>query len=75
MRLYRKEKQWYDFWEVCINFPWMGKRFAPKHSLSGLKYGFGFPTECCLYVEDEYYWTFSLRILGFGVTMIRQNGY
>jgi len=75
MRLYRKEKQWHDFWEIHINFPWMGKRFAPKHSLFGLEYGFSFPTKCCLYVEDEYYWTFSLRILGFGVTIIRQNGY
>ena len=81
MRLYRKEKQWHDYWEVHLNFPWVGKR--PKkaedaqffHNLFGLEYGFSFPTKCCLYVEDEYYWTFSLRILGLGVTMIRQNGY
>jgi hypothetical protein len=78
MRLYRKEKQWHDFWEIHINFPWMGKRFAPHpphHALGGLEYGFSFPTKCCLYIEDEYYWTFSLRILGLGVTTIRQNGY
>jgi hypothetical protein len=28
-----------------------------------------------LYAEDGNYWTFSLRILGFGVTVIRQDGY
>ena len=75
MRLYRKEKQWHDFWEIHINFPWAGKRFAPECSLFGLEYGFSFPTKCCLYVEDEYYWAFTLRILGFGGTIVRQNGY
>jgi hypothetical protein len=75
MRLYRKEKQWYDFWEVRIDFPWIGKRFAPKKVLYGLEYGFSFPTKCCLYTEDDNYWTFSLIILGLGITIIRQNGY
>ena len=76
MRLYRKEKQWHDFWELHINFPWVGKRFAPTGiELSGLEYGFSFPTECCLYAENGNYWTFTLRILGFGTTIVRQNGY
>ena len=97
MKLYRKEKHWSDYWEIHINFPWMGKRFAPlggggeqvfdfsevEDSLGkrfaplgvGLEYGFSFPTKCCLYVEDEFYWNFTLRILGFGMTIIRQNGY
>jgi len=73
MKLYRKEKHWSDYWEIHINFPWMGKRFAPLGV--GLEYGFSFPTKCCLYVEDEFYWAFTLRILGFGTTIVRQNGY
>jgi len=76
MKLYRKEKHWSDYWEVHINFPWVGKRNKLgtwMHDAS--EYGFSFPTKCCLHIEDDNYWTFSLRILGFGITMIRQNGY
>ena len=76
MRLYRKEKHWSDYWEVHINFPWIGKRnkLGPWEE-TGLEYGLSLPTECRLYVEDEHYWFFTLRILGFGMTITRQNGY
>ena len=73
MRLYRKEKHWDDYWEIHINFPWIGKRFRPF--AFGLEYGFSFPTKCCLYTEDDNYWYVTLRILGFGTTITRQNGY
>jgi hypothetical protein len=77
MRLYFKEKNWDDYWEVRINFPWMGKRH--KHAdFTGepiKEYGFSFPTECFLRREDEFYWCFTLKFLGFGFTIIRQNGY
>jgi len=69
MKIYRKEKHWDDYWEIHINFPWVGKR---RHC----EYGFSFPTQCYLNKEDEdYYWSFTLKILGFGATIIRQNGY
>jgi hypothetical protein len=82
MRLYRKEKHWSDYWEVDVNFPWIGSH----HSYNGKRgwvapdepyyaYGFSFPTKCFLHREDEFFWYFTLRILGFGMTITRQNGY
>ncbi len=75
MRLYRKEKHWSDYWEVDVNFPWVGKRNKFLEEFAALEYGFSFPTECFLHREDEFYWYFTLKILGFGVTITRQNGY
>jgi hypothetical protein len=76
MRLYRKEKSWYDYWEVHINFPWIGRRNKlGTWKFDALEYGFSFPTECFLHKEDEHYWFFTLKFLGFGITIIRQNGY
>ena len=76
MKLYRKEKHWSDYWEIHINFPWIGKRNKLSWvEYDALEYGFSFPTKCCLYTEDDNYWAFTLRILGFGTTILRQNGY
>ena len=78
MRLYKKEKHWSDYWEVHVNFPWIGirnKLGTWERTATGQEYGFSFPTQCYLYVEDEFYWFFTLKFLGFGVTIIRQNGY
>ena len=56
MRLYRKEKHWSDYWEVDVNFPWVGRReklgwVAPEEPYYA--YGFSFPTECFLHREDD----------------------
>jgi hypothetical protein len=78
MRLYRKEKGLCDYWEVHINFPWVGKRKQYVDIVGvveGTEYGLSFPTKCCLHKEDEFFWFFTLRILGFGMTITRQNGY
>ena len=75
MRIYRKEKHWSDYWEVHMTFPWIGKRNKFLEEFAALEYGFSFPTECFLHKEDEHYWFFTLRILGFGTTIVRQNGY
>jgi hypothetical protein len=77
MRLYRKEKHWSNYLEVHLNFPWVGKRnkFADFTGKDVAEYGFSFPTECFLHREDEFYWYFTLRILGFGTTITRQKGY
>jgi hypothetical protein len=82
MRLYKKEKDWSNYWEVDVNFPWIGRRKtglwdgeSPDFDTPHYAYGFSFPTECFLHREDEYYWHFTLRILGFGVTIVRQKGY
>ena len=79
MRLYRKEKHWSDYWEVDVNFPWIGRKkklgWVSDFDTSYYAYGFSFPTECFLHVEDEFYWFFTLKFLGLGITIIRQNGY
>jgi hypothetical protein len=76
MRLYRKEKDWSDYWEIHINFPWIGKRNKlGTWEDDAAEYGFSFPTQCYLHKEDEHYWYVTLRILGFGMTIIRQKGY
>ena len=81
MRLYRKEKHWSDYWEVQINFPWVGRRKELGPDEPHYVYGFSFPTECFLHREDDNwklrkpYWYFTLKIFGFGVTITRQDGY
>lgn len=77
MILYKKEKHWSDYWEVHINFPWVGKRkkVADFTGKDAKEYGFSFPTKSYLYREDDIFWLFTLKILGFGVTIVRQNGY
>ena len=78
MRLYRKEKHWSDYWEVDVNFPWVGRRKKLGEQYIDTPYyayGFSFPTQCYLDIEDKHYWYFTLKFLGFGFTFIRQNGY
>jgi len=60
------------------NFPWVGRRKklgCGNNDEPYYAYGFSFPTECFLHREDEFYWYFTLKFLGFGFTIIRQNGY
>jgi hypothetical protein len=79
MRLYRKEKNWSNYWEVHINFPWVGRKkklgWHPDFDTPNYGYGFSFPTKCFLHKEDDNYWWFTLQFLGFGITITRQNGY
>ena len=78
MKILSKERKWWDYWELHLNFPWVGKQpisdgiFTVENAT---QYGVKMPTCCILIKEPDIYWKFRLNFFGFGFTIIRQNGY
>lgn len=80
MILYKREKDWYDYWRFNLFFPWAGKQERRNyHSFDcveeGAEYGFKLPTQCILAYEKDIFWEFRLRLLGFGFGVTRQWSY
>ncbi len=73
-----REKNWYDYWEINLLLPLVGKwepetlTFDPTVTT---EYGIKLPTFCSLAREKDVFWSFGLSILGFGVRITRQWSY
>ena len=65
-----------NYFNIKLSFPTIGK-LGGYNEFSGDKYqGFEckFNTECVL-IHDDTWWHFTLTIFGFGIKVMKQNGY
>lgn len=75
MIIYRKEKDFWDFWEIHLFFPTFGKwEEATDISEHMLFYGIDLKTKI-IYEKDPVSRGFVFQVLGFGFSIHRQKGY
>ena len=77
MKLFKKNfsNDEFNYLNIELALPRIGK-LADSYVTRGKHYYIGadFPTKFTI-IKDEFYFRMSLRVLGFGVIIERQNGY